>query len=73
MLIGRFWLVLPTLALAGSLAEKKKVAAGAGTLATHSPLFIFWLTGIILLIGALNYVPALALGPVIEHLMRIGA
>lgn len=72
MLIGRFWLAIPTLALAGSLAAKKKTVAGAGTLSTTSPLFIGWLIAIILVVGALNFVPALALGPVIEHLIMIG-
>jgi K+-transporting ATPase ATPase A chain len=73
MLIGRFWLAIPTLALAGSLAAKKKGTAGAGTLSTTSPLFISWLIAIIIIVGALNFVPALALGPVIEHLIMIGA
>jgi potassium-transporting ATPase potassium-binding subunit len=73
MLISRFWLAVPTLALAGSLVVKKKAPAGAGTLSTTSGLFILWLIGIIILVGALNFVPALALGPVIEHLMMIGA
>ncbi len=73
MLIGRFWLAIPTLALAGSLAAKKKATPGAGTLSTTSPLFIGWLIAIIILVGALNFVPALALGPVIEHLIMIGA
>jgi len=73
MLISRFWLAVPTLALAGSLAAKKKVPAGAGTLSTTSPLFIGWLIGVIILVGALNFVPALALGPIIEHLILIGA
>ncbi|MCE5209403.1 MAG: potassium-transporting ATPase subunit KdpA [Chloroflexi bacterium] len=73
MLIGRFWLAIPTLALAGSLAAKKKAVTGAGTLSTTSPLFIGWLIAIILVVGALNFVPALALGPVIEHLIMIGA
>ena len=72
MLIGRFWLAVPTLALAGSLAAKKKVPAGAGTLSTASTLFIVWLIGVIVLVGALNFVPALALGPIIEHLLMIG-
>jgi K+-transporting ATPase ATPase A chain len=72
MLISRFWLAVPTLALAGSLAVKKKVPAGVGTLSTTSGLFIGWLIGIIVLVGALNFVPALALGPIIEHLMMIG-
>jgi potassium-transporting ATPase potassium-binding subunit len=68
MLIGRFWLMIPTLALAGSLAAKKKSPTGPGTLSTTSALFIFWLIFIIILVGALNFIPALALGPVIEHL-----
>ena len=73
MLISRFWLAIPTLALAGSLAAKKVVPAGAGTLSTTSLLFIGWLIAIVLIVGALNFVPALALGPVIEHLILIGA
>lgn len=73
MLIGRFWLAIPTLALAGSLAAKKKAIEGAGTLSTTSPLFIGWLIAIILIVGALNFVPALALGPIVEHLVMIGA
>jgi potassium-transporting ATPase potassium-binding subunit len=73
MLVGRFWLAVPTLALAGSLAAKKKVPAGAGTLPTTSLLFIVWVIGVIILVGALNFVPALALGPIIEHLILIGA
>jgi K+-transporting ATPase ATPase A chain len=73
MLIGRFWLAIPTLALAGSLAAKKKVPAGAGTLSTTSLLFIVWVIGVIVLVGALNFVPALGLGPIIEHLLMSGA
>jgi K+-transporting ATPase ATPase A chain len=72
MLIGRFCLAIPTLALAGSLAAKKKVPSGAGTLSTTSGLFIGWLIGIIILVGALNFIPALALGPIIEHLLLMG-
>lgn len=72
MLVGRFGLAIPTLALAGSLAGKKKVPSGAGTLSTTSGLFIGWLIGVILLVGALNFVPALALGPVIEQLLMLG-
>jgi potassium-transporting ATPase potassium-binding subunit len=72
MFISRFWLILPTLALAGSLAAKKKVPAGAGTLPTTSPLFIGWLILVVLLVGALNFLPALALGPMVEHLMMAG-
>ncbi len=59
-------------ALAGSLVQKKKVPAGPGTLSTTSALFIAWLIGIIVLVGALNFVPALSLGPVVEHLMMLG-
>ena len=73
MLISRFWLAVPTLALAGSLVLKKKVPTGAGTLSTTSALFVAWLIGVVVLVGALNFVPALALGPIIEHLMMIGA
>ncbi len=69
MLLSRYWLAIPTLALAGALARKKKVPASAGTLPTHTPLFAAWLIGIVLLVAALNFIPALALGPVIEHLL----
>ncbi|HEX7974538.1 MAG TPA: potassium-transporting ATPase subunit KdpA [Anaerolineales bacterium] len=69
MLLGRFWTAVPILALAGSLVRKKKAPAGAGTLPTHEPLFIAWLTAIVIVVGALNFIPALALGPVVEHLM----
>lgn len=72
MLIGRFGLAVPTLALAGSLANKKLVPPSTGTLSTTSGLFLGWLSGVILLIGALNFVPTLALGPIIEHLMLMG-
>jgi K+-transporting ATPase ATPase A chain len=73
MLIGRYWLAIPTLALAGSLANKKRVPSGAGTLSTTSPLFIAWLIAVFLIVGALNFIPALALGPIAEHLLLIGA
>jgi K+-transporting ATPase ATPase A chain len=69
MMIGRFFLAVPTLALAGSLAKKKKTPEGAGTLPTHTPLFVAWLVAVVILIGALNFLPALALGPIMEHLM----
>lgn len=69
MLIARFWLIVPTLALAGALARKKRVEASAGTLPTHTPLFIGWLIAIVLIVGALNFLPALALGPIVEHLL----
>lgn len=69
MFICRYWLAIPTLALAGSLVRKKKIPPGEGTLPTHTPLFVFWLIGVILIVGALNFMQALALGPIVEHLM----
>jgi K+-transporting ATPase ATPase A chain len=72
MWISRFWLAIPTLALAGSLAKKKIVPASPGTLPTHTPLFVTLLIGVILLVGALTFIPALALGPVVEQLMMWG-
>ncbi len=72
MLIGRFWFIIPTLALAGSLARKKVVPAGLGTLPTHTPLFVVLLIGTVVIVGALTFLPALALGPIVEHLMMIG-
>jgi K+-transporting ATPase ATPase A chain len=68
MLISRFWLMVPVLAIAGSLARKKYTPPSAGTLPTHTPLFVVLVAGIVMLVGALTFVPALALGPVIEHL-----
>jgi K+-transporting ATPase ATPase A chain len=68
MLFARFWLAIPTLAIAGSLARKKLVPAGPGTLPTHTPLFVLFLIGVIVLVGALTFFPALALGPIVEHL-----
>ena len=67
MLIGRFWLAVPTLALAGSLARKKRMVIGVGTLPTHTPLFVGWLIAIVVIVGALTFFPALALGPIAEH------
>lgn len=67
MLFSRFWCLLPVLAIAGSLAAKKSVPPSAGTLPTHTPLFIGMLAAVVVLIGVLTYVPALALGPVAEH------
>ena len=69
MFITRFWLAIPALAIGGSLALKKKVPFGAGTLETHTPLFIAWLIAVVIIVGALGFLPALALGPVIEHIM----
>jgi len=71
MFFGRFWLMIPVLALAGSLAAKKRIPASIGSMATHTQMFIWLLIGTVLLVGALNFVPALALGPVIEHLNMI--
>jgi len=69
MWVGRFGVIVPVLAMAGSLAAKKRLAPGEGTLPTHGPLFVVLLIGAVLLVGLLNYVPALALGPVVEHLI----
>jgi K+-transporting ATPase ATPase A chain len=71
MWVSRFWLMIPVLAIAGSLAAKRAVAVTAGTLPTHTPLFVALLMGVVLLVGALTFVPALALGPVVEHLQLI--
>jgi K+-transporting ATPase ATPase A chain len=68
MLVGRYATMVPILALAGSLAAKKTVPAGAGTLSTHGPLFVALLVGTVLLVGALTFLPALALGPIAEQL-----
>ena len=70
MLIGRFMMLLPLLAIAGSLAEKKQVPVSAGTFPTHGPLFVGLLVGVVIIVGALTYFPALSLGPVVEHLMQ---
>lgn len=67
MLLGRFWIMIAVLAIAGSLASKNSVPASAGTLATHTPLFITVLVSVIVMVGVLSYVPALALGPITEH------
>jgi K+-transporting ATPase ATPase A chain len=72
MFFARYWLIIPVLAIAGSLVQKKKIPESAGTLPTHTPLFIAWLIGVIMIVGALSFIPALALGPIVEHLMVIG-
>jgi len=69
MLIARYWLAIPVLALAGSLAKKKHVPASPGTLPTHTPLFVVMTIGVVIIVGALTFIPALALGPIVEHLM----
>ena len=72
MLFARYWVALPALAIAGSLARKKLVPAGEGTLPTHTPLFIIMLIGVVIIVGALTFFPALALGPIVEHLIMVG-
>ena len=69
MWFGRFGVIVPVLAIAGSLAAKKRLPTTSGTMPTHGPLFVTLLIGTVLLVGLLNYVPALALGPMVEHLM----
>jgi K+-transporting ATPase ATPase A chain len=69
MCFGRFGVIVPVLAMAGALAVKKRIAVTAGTMPTHGPLFVTLLIGVVLLVGLLNYVPALALGPTVEHLV----
>ena len=72
MWLSRYWLMIPVLGIAGSLAAKRATAVTVGTLPTHTPLFIAWLVGVVLMVGALTFVPALALGPIVEHLQMIG-
>jgi K+-transporting ATPase ATPase A chain len=69
MLAARFWTIIPVLAIAGSLVGKKKIPDSSGTLPTHTPLFIFWLAVVVIIVGALSFLPALALGPIVEQLM----
>lgn len=69
MLIGRYWIAIPTLAIAGSLVQKKIIPNSSGMLVTHTPLFIILLVGVIIIIGALSFLPALSLGPIVEQLM----
>jgi len=69
MLFGRFLMVIPILAAAGSLAQKKLVPVSAGTFPTHGPLFVVLLTGVVLIVGALTFFPALSLGPIVEHFL----
>ncbi len=69
MFLGRYFVKIPVLALAGALAQKKLVPASAGTLPTHTPLFVAMLVGTIVIVGALTFIPSLALGPIVEHLL----
>ena len=73
MLFGRYWIILPVLAIAGSLAAKNTVPPSAGTLTTHTPLFIALLVGVILMVGVLTYAPAFALGPIAEHFAMLNS
>ncbi len=68
MWISRYFLIVPTLALAGALARKKQIPVSSGTLPTHDALFAGWLVATVVLIGALTFLPALALGPIVEYL-----
>jgi K+-transporting ATPase ATPase A chain len=72
MWFGRFGVIVPVLALAGSLAAKKRLEANAGTMPTHGPLFVVLLVGTVVIVGALTFIPALALGPIVEHLQLVG-
>jgi K+-transporting ATPase ATPase A chain len=71
MFFGRYWVAIPALAMAGSLVRKKRVPTSTGTLPTHTPLFAAWLIGVIMIVGALSFIPALSLGPIVEHLMLL--
>ena len=71
MLVGRFIMIVPTMAIAGSLAAKKTVPPSAGTFPTTGGLFIGLLVGVILIVGGLTFFPALALGPIVEHLAMV--
>ena len=73
MLIGRFFIIAAVLAIAGSLAAKKSIPPSAGTLPTHTPLFVLLLVGTVVVVGALTFLPSLALGPLVEHLQMISA
>ncbi len=72
MFFARYWVALPALAIAGSLAKKKLVPATSGTLPTHTPLFVVFLVSTVIIVGALTFFPALALGPIVEHLVMTG-
>ncbi len=71
MLIGRFAFLIPIMAFGGSLVQKRVVPAGLGTFPTTGPLFVALLIGVILIVGALTYFPAYALGPIVEHLLML--
>jgi len=69
MLAGRFWVAIPALAIAGSLVGKRQWPASAGTLPTHTWQFVLWLAAVLIIVGTLSFLPALALGPLVEHLL----
>ena len=69
MWFGRFTVLIPVMAMAGSLAAKKRLAVTGGTMPTHGPLFVGLLVGVIIIVGALTFFPALSLGPIVEHLL----
>ena len=69
MWLGRFWPIVVVLVVAGSLAAKKRIPVSDGTMPTHGATFVILLIGTVLLVGALTFVPALALGPIVEHIM----
>jgi K+-transporting ATPase ATPase A chain len=71
MLIGRFVVIFPVLVIAGNLAAKKNIPVSAGTFSTKSPIFGFLLLGVILIVGALTFLPALSLGPIVEHFLML--
>ena len=71
MLVGRFWMIIPAMAIAGSLVEKKSVPPSAGTFPTTGGLFVGLLVGVIVIIGGLTFFPALALGPIVEQLAMV--
>ena len=73
MLLGRFFMIVPILALAGSLAGKKRIPQGAGSFPVAGPTFVVLLVGTIVIVGALTFVPALSLGPVVEHFLMRGS
>jgi len=72
MLIGRYWIAIPVLAIAGSLVQKKKIPSSSGTLTTHTPLFVILLVSVTLILGALSFLPTLSLGPIVEQLILWG-
>ncbi len=71
MLVGRFLIIIPMLAVAGSLAAKKKIPVNSGTLPTHGALFVGLLIGTVVIVGALTFFPALSLSPIVEHLLML--